>query len=81
MYENNKSFYVDAHTQNYNINRFARKIIRKRWCELIVIKFVAFGVLGNNQEKAKIINTLNTYYPNWRGCFLWYVVFNWHLKI
>ena len=59
-YENNKSFYVDVHTQNYDINHFARKVMRKRWCDLTIIKFLAFGVLGDDHEKAKIIKTLNT---------------------
>ena len=72
MYSNNKSYYVDVHTQNYAINRFARKVIRKRWCDLTIAKFLTFGVLGN-YDKMKIIATLNKYCPTW-GAYFWLYV-------
>ena len=74
----NESFYKDVHAQHYDFGRFARKVIRKEWCSLTIVKFLAFGILG---EKRKVVNILSTYCPNWRACFWRFVVFHHHILI
>ena len=68
MFEN-KSFYVDVAIQNYDIKRFAKEVTRKDWCALTLVQFLAFGVLGDDHEKKKVIHILCKYCPSWRGLF------------
>ena len=53
-----------------NIYKFARKMLRKRWDGLSVVRFLAFGLKGSH-NRSKILKTLDEEYPSWKSKLAW----------
>ena len=72
MFAQNAQFYEETCQSEYDILRFARKMLRGRWCGESVVRFLAFGLCG--YSKREILKTLEKELPTWRALFTWQVL-------
>ena len=53
MFSRNAQFYEETWQGEYDILRFARKMLRGRWCGESVVRFLAFGLCGYSKRNFK----------------------------
>ena len=70
MFENNKDFYDDVISENFDIKLFGQSFKKRKWCPRQVVGFLAFGRI---MDADVVINLLGKYCPNWRPQFFWFV--------
>ena len=72
MFSRNVQFYEETWQSGYDVFRFARKMLRGRWCGESVVRFLAFGLCG--YPKREVLKTLEREFPTWRALFAWQVL-------
>ena len=76
MFKNNKDFYNDVVSKNFDIKLLEHSFRKKRWYPRQVVGFLAFGRIMNVDV---VMNLLGKYCPNWRSQF-WWLVFSEHIE-
>ena len=66
FYFQNKEFYDEVRSENYDIFEFARKMLRRRWTRANVLRYLAFGVGLNDWTKMSVLSVLEEEFPQWR---------------
>ena len=72
MFSSNIQFYEEIWQSRYDIFRFARKMLRKRWSGESTVRFLAFGV--KHYKRDEVLQTLNEECPHWESEFVWQVL-------
>ena len=72
MFARNVRFYEETWQNEYDVFKFARKLLRGRWSGETIIRYLAFGFKHYSREM--ILDTLDQECPGWKAEFEWQVL-------
>lgn len=70
MFENNRDFYEDVISKNFDIKLLEHSFRKRKWCPKQVVAFLAFG-----KQTDGVVELLEKWVPNWRAQFWWFVIY------